>query len=266
MVFSFLKKIACLVFFPFILNSQSAIFSLSEEIEPKGEKQKRSYSDKVISCSNDSAVFYTFSYPDKQSKSIKFNYYHIKNGSTGSYEIFRTGQNKNLFSTRVFSFLIVQQKIIVVTPDEIYSYRIDKGKLLQKNLQKNKKSYKKIYRLNDSICLLYQHYNFHPLDQLEKHVWAHFYNKNDSISDFTNMPETDSKFSQRTNSWLSVYNGLIASSRSSEYFIQFYNPEFELLDSIYTNELDSNKLYMNQLADGGSLESLVGRIKFYCIK
>jgi hypothetical protein len=252
---------AIVLLLPYILNSQTKTFSEVFELPIKNGMETRLHKEAIVTSKNDSLIYYTFRNPPNSKCNIIIYSFNIKTKSTGQFEIERTDKTKNIFSQRIFSFIVIKQKLILVNDDDIYAFTITKDKLVLSNVQKNKKSYRNIYLLNNNECLLYQNYNFHPLDQIEKHIWAKYYLSNDSLSDFLNMSEDNARFSSLFNSWMSVYKGLIAYSSTSKYSIEFYDSNFKKIDSIQTHELDSNNKYLDQIPEGFSKDAIYQTIK-----
>jgi hypothetical protein len=60
------------------------------------------------------------------------------------------------------------------------------------------------------------------------------------------MDDQNVKFSHFANSWISVYNGLIAYSNTTDYRIRFYNDRFIQVDSVFSSEFDRNKNFLSK--------------------
>lgn len=257
---SIYKVVAMFILLPLCLISQNRLFTQIYDVPIKNNSDKRLFAIPIIASNDKKTLYYTFKIPDDQNKTITIYSYSL-NGEGNKFHIDNTNETKSIFEHNIFSILINDNKLVLINDEKVYTFLIEYKKLKLVKVQKNPKSYKNIYKLNDNECLLYQNYNFHPLDQLEKHVWAKYYLKNDSISEHIQMSEENIKFSARSNAWISVYKGLIAYSNTTEYLIRLYNSDFKLVDSIKSNELDSNLFFKKNLPIEHSKESLYKLIK-----
>ncbi|MEO9257661.1 MAG: hypothetical protein ABI207_04725, partial [Crocinitomicaceae bacterium] len=90
-------------------------------------------------------------------------------------------------------------------------------------------------------------YNFHPEDAPYKNVWAIFNPKTLVFEKINILSDNNILFGSFVNSWVDVCGAKICYAQSSSYKITIHNDNFEVIDSISTNELHVNEQYIEKI-------------------
>lgn len=180
-------------------------------------------------------------------KELIINTYDISTDKkSSSYVIENSKENRALLNDRIFSFAVVTNSLIALTDSYIFILNLEKNKATVKYSIKNEKAaFNKIKPINEKEFLLYVYYNFHPLDAPVRHVWAKLNLNKKSVEQITKRDDKYAVYTHMVNDWISTYKGLIAHANTTDYHIGFYNEQFDKIDSICSDKLNSNQAFLN---------------------
>lgn len=242
----FYYLMATLFGLPLFILSQNKI--ISESNNTNSNVKVIGNNTNIIVCFNNNKIYFTDQFNIDTKKNRNIYYYDILNNNYSTIKIEYNKANKAFFYTRIFSFELENNKLIVLTDSYIFTLLLEQNTAtVIKSVKNAKASFNKIIKISNENFLLYVNYNFHPLDALDKHVWAIYNLETSNISSITKMDEVDYIFTHLVNNWLSVYKGLIAHSQSSNYKVFFYNDKFKTIDSLVSNKLIDNNKFLNNL-------------------
>ncbi len=144
----------------------------------------------------------------------------------------------NIYATNTYFFVFTDQNIVV--------FKYVKNILEFVKVIPNEKSFARAKALDDKNLLLYVNYNFHPMDEEDKHVWGKLNLQTLTIESVKKMPDDNARFTHFVNDWISTYKGYIAYANTANYKVTFYDKNFNKTDSIVSNVLDSNKFIISK--------------------
>ena len=247
LIFNKFYYVVAILLLPHFFYSQDKLIEEISNVKTIIKSDASASMDKIISCSYDDEIYFT---TQSNYRSLNYRCIYILNNNKSSLDsitIFRNNKTKDFFEERFFSFAIVKNKIVLLTDPHIVTLTFKKNKIEEISSIKNEKFFNTVKLLDDNYLFLYINYNFHPFDSPDKHVWAKLNLKSNKIEDLKKMNEENSIFSHFVNNWVSVYKNEIAYSMTSKYKIYLFNKNFELYDSIISNKLDSNQIFLNSL-------------------
>ncbi len=232
---------------PLISQSQQSMIKeiLNKDTQIKSDES--SSMNRIISANYGENIFFM---SQTKYNSLKHRYiykFNIKTGDSDSLKISYSKETKSFINERFFSIEVTDNKIIILTDENINILQYSNNKINSITSIKNKYFFSYIKKLNNNEFFLYVNYNFHPLDAPDRHVWAKLNLTTNNITDVKKMSEDNAIYSHFVNNWVSIYNGLIAYSNTTEYKITFYNSNFTKMDSLISDKLDSNKIYLNEV-------------------
>ena len=150
--------------------------------------------------------------------------------------------NKMFNASTITSMTLIQSQLFVVTNLALFEIRINQNQLNAEIVfcEKNTDNFQQSYKLGDQIFLSV-FYNFHPQDAKHRHIWA-LYDFNDKrIKQRTIQQERDVEFSHFVNKWFDTAEETIYYAQTTRYFVGIYNKQFQLIDSISSNEWLENE-------------------------
>lgn len=225
---------------PIFLTAQPYRYVKNEKIEIKKEA---SVSNKINTYYDSDRIYYLF---QKSEKLRSLFYYNIIKSTTDSIELTYTKKYKEALNNDVRDLVILKDHLVVLTDDFVLTFKLIKDKYVCLNSIKNTYFFERLFRLDDENCFLYVDYPFHPLDSKYKHVWAKFNHLKNEITEVRFPPEINSKFGNLVNNWVDVKNERILHASTLQYKLNIYDKNYRLVDSIATNYLDSNKMYIEK--------------------
>lgn len=156
---------------------------------------------------------------------------------------------KSKTSQMIFSISVFNNKFLLVTSEKLIALEKQGNKKIKiiEELD-NKYNFTCSHFLSKDSVFLYVNYNFHPLEAKHQHVWGMFNWKNLSIENVTVKTNENIAFSHFVNKWCDVYNEKIVYAHTLDYNVYFFDTNFKPIDSIISNELDSNKLFMSNFS------------------
>lgn len=241
------KEIFCLfvvaLLSPQTLLSQENILSNRQNIKGVRVDYAETYNS-IKSTYSDSVIYYIS--PNTYSDLRTLYTHNLRGSKNDSLRINKKREYKSFFNTSIYSFNVIKDKYVFVCSDYIYIFKRSKNQLTFVSKLKNIHNFINSSVLGNKI-LLNVFYNFHPEDAENNHVWALLNIEALLLENVKIKPNDDIIFSPFVNSWFSTYNFKLAHSLSSEYTIRIYNDKLEQIDSIKTQEFDSNKPIVNDL-------------------
>lgn len=150
--------------------------------------------------------------------------------------------NKMFNASTITSMTLIQNHLFVVTNLALFEIKINQNALSAEIVffVKNTDNFQHSYKLGDQIFLSV-FYNFHPQDAKHRHIWA-LYDSNDKrIKQRTIQQERDVEFSHFVNKWFDTADETIYHAQTTRYFVGIYNKQFQLIDSISSNEWLENE-------------------------
>lgn len=156
-------------------------------------------------------------------------------------ELPKNKNNKLLCEERVSSMTLCDKRLVVVGNYHIFllNFNADYSglKLIGKIKNEDNFTFSKLVGSQVFLSVLY---DFHPLDAPHKHIWGLYDVGKGELVKREIMPDDDVKFSYFVNQWFSTYGDKIAYARSTSYHIGIFDNQFNLIDSIVSDELSGN--------------------------
>lgn len=240
---------AAIILLPLFFHCQTSLITEAYNLESIISNDGSGATNKIASTFYEEKLYFIPQSQFGDNKSGRHIYYYdIKTKKTDSLLLENSKKTKSVINQRFFSIEVTKDKIIVLTDPLILIFSYSKNKVEFKESIKNSKFFNKIKRISDDECFLYVNYNFHPMDAPDKHVWAKLNLNSKSIEQIKKMDDSNSSFTHFMNDWMSIYHGLISYANTTEYKIRFYDLNFNVIDSIFTHELDSTNIKFSRLA------------------
>lgn len=224
-------------------NIYSEFYNLNTGIAPENQMPGR-----TISYASDGVVYSVAKQPS--TSGIKIYAYNINTKRITPIVIQRSKQLKKLFETQIDAIAVSGGKLVLIAFDQIYTFNYDGKSLTLRKVLPNAGNFMSLYALTSNQLLLYVNYQFHPLDEDHPHTWAKLYLDHDSIGKEYYFGAENLRFSSMPNQWISTYKGMIAEANTESYKINFYNSNFQIIDSIHTDMLKSNEQSIKYIPDG----------------
>ncbi len=229
-----------------LFSQQSQIIELSNK-NLNIKSNETSSVNAIVSTFNSGITYFITKYNYNHSNYRQIYRYNEVSGLVDSIQIDNSKHTKNLIHDNVFSIAVADSTIILLTDKFIYLFEVLGNKITNTSTLTNKYSFNQIRKLSNNEYFLYVNYNFHPADSPHRHLWGKLLLKERMITDLKRMDESNAIFSHFIHQWFSIYNGLIAYSLTTDYKIYFYDTNFSKIDSICSNRLDSNQIYLNEI-------------------
>lgn len=245
---------AVLIVLPLYNFSQNSIYKEEYNINTFLAPNKITMSKTIITNNNNYVYALSQNYSCKNNF-LTINQFDIKSKKINVIKIKKEKNLNTLFAESIYSFVVTDNKIIFLTNSSIFIFLLNNGEYKLESTIANIKSFTKLYCLNSNEILLYVNYNFHPLDVQEKHLWAKLNLSNNQIYSHKIMDNQNVRFSYFVNDWISTYNGLIAYAQTTDYNIKIFNQDFNVIDSIVSEQLVNNKSYMKFISNGDEYSS-----------
>lgn len=201
----------------------------------------------IVITKNNNTIFFTDKNPTTSEKKITIYSFDLAKTKFDSILIYKDKETKELFGDRRLSICIKDNNLIILTDGDIFIFKIKNKSLKLSKRIKNPKFFNDIINLGKDDLLLYVNYDFHPMDSKDKHLWGKLNIEEGKITVEKRMPDDNVMFTYFVNKWISTYNGLIAYSKTSTYNIKLFDSNFNAIDSIVSDKLDSNILHIEKL-------------------
>jgi hypothetical protein len=196
---------------------------------------------KILSSNLGDIIFFTpenFCNSDKVAKVYK---YSLSQNKVDSLQFKLDKKIKKYFKFSNKSICATKDYFFILNDENIVVFKYNKLKLEFLKVIVNEKSFNKAKILDATTLFLYVNYNYHPMDEPDKHTWGKLNLQTLTIESVKKMPDDNVMFAYFVNDWFSIYNGLIAYANTSNYKITLFDKNFNKTDSIVSNVLDSNK-------------------------
>lgn len=183
----------------------------------------------ITSYSSSNTVYFVDKYPGKEQRVL---YSIDQQNKLDSSSFIKSKHLKKFKTERVMSFVVKQDKLLVLTNGAIYQFsKTTSNNWKYEASTTNKYGFYSMLDVGEEL-LLEVCYPFHNSSGKADNLWAKYDLKTNTITSF-HTPEIDnSLFACFVNSWISTSNGIIAHASTSTYHIGFYNADFKLIDSI----------------------------------
>ena len=252
-----------IILLPLLFNAQSVNLKEVTNNNLLISGNETSVANKILSAENGDYLFFTTRSRSVITKNRCIYRINKKSYQIDTLKITSSKNVKSFIDEMFFSFDVTDDKIIILTDMEIIVLTYEKNVISFSSKIKNTYYFNYIKKLNNKDFFLYVNYNFHPLDAIDKHVWAKYNLDENKITGIKKMDETNSIFSHSTNSWVSVNNGIIAYANTINYKIKLYDSNFNCIDSIISNKLDNNSTHIEEIRSENnySKEGITNMIK-----
>jgi hypothetical protein len=257
------KLVALILFKPLVFFPQSK--SLVQELNQSTDIPCSIGAYRTLSSFSDDKIYFIELSELANAKTFFIHTYNTKTLQKGEdIKITNFKEYKSIKRDYITGFSVNGENIIIIGDDYIYSINFTKNKAYFTDKTKNlKSSFQKVLQLSDSTFLLYLYYNFHPMDAPIKSQWGLWNSKLNKIQNVKQQDDSDASFTHLVNDWVTTYKGQIAHCNSTKYFIGFYDSNFNLIDSISSALIDTNKVHLKKLdLDVQSKESIKKLIRF----
>jgi len=216
--------------------SQVARYLQVEKNEPFHEVRNNASWFKMLSDHEDSIFFMTPSVNRKGTRPI----FSTKNDLDSLFFIVPESST-SFHKERILSFTVLNDFFILIGSQKIYIFNAPEksGEIVLRHEIPNKYGLTESYKLDDKTVFLRVFYDYHPLDESDKHVWAKLNPRSGKIWSIKKMSDQDIAFSYFVNNLVDVHQGQILRSESTQYLLRIYDKNFNVIDSIYSKELDS---------------------------
>ncbi len=243
------KLMAAVILLPLVFKTQNTVYSEVYNYNTKIES-KTGGTYKTIITYNAGYVYGVSQNAAYDTKVLEIKEYDTKTKETKFIEIKKSKELKPLFNEHIDAIGVVKNKIVIINNNCIFIFTKNGTDYTLNKSIKNNGSFNRLYQLNTNELLLYVNYNFHPLDESNKHTWSKLYLDKDSLGAEKRMGDENVQFSYFVNEWLSTYKGLIAYAHTTDYTIKIYNENFIQIDSIKSDYLDKNKSVLKLIPSG----------------
>lgn len=242
-----IKLMALILFKPLVFLPQS--ISLVQELNQSTDIPCNIGAYKTLSSFSDDKIYFIELSELANAKTFFIHTYNTRTLRKGEdIKILNFKEYNSIKRDYITGFSVNGANIIIAGDDYIYSINFTKNKAYFTDKTKNlKSSFQRVLQLSDSTNLLYLYYNFHPMDAPIKSQWGIWNCKSNKIQNVKQQDDSDASFTHLVNDWVTTYKGLIAHCRSTRYFIGFYDSNFNLIDSISSTLIDTNKVLLQKL-------------------
>lgn len=206
-----------------------------------GIRAKNDEPDRTIICFFGGSVYTLMNRAAFQGDEIRMTRFDTQSRQAEQIVIRKRPDTKALFGKYILALAVTEHKLFVLTGQSIFVLKKEGATYRLTKTIPNEGSFTRLYPLSSTELLCYVNYNFHPMDEPDKHSWAKLSIANDSLGAEKHMDEDNVLFSYFVNEWLSTYKGLIAYAHTTDYSIRLYNDRLELFDSIRSNTLQPNR-------------------------
>lgn len=232
-----MKVLVFLVFGGFVLftNAQHKEGLHMGRYESIGEKKSLS-GNQFFCLSNvkDSLLFFTEE--DKEKGKRYLIELDVNTFSTTRYDVLINRDSRDYYRDRIRSLVYVKDFLVAIGSQYLYKLESKGNKFKVIEQIENNYTYRKGMFLNDKVILSVM-YDFHPLDQSDKHVVAVLNPYSFEIEKIVKRPDFDVKFSYAINDWFSEGAKSFVFAHSTEYKLDFFNEKLIKIDSIRSNDI-----------------------------
>lgn len=191
---------------------------------------------KILSDVVDSTLYFTTKNNDSQNRLL-----YSTNKEFDTLYFNTTGEAQSFSTELLFSFTALSDCFVFVGSQYVYIFNSqdENGELILRHKLKNEFGLLESYKIDDQTVFLRVFFDYHPLDESDKHLWAKLDVKSGNIHSVSKMSDDDVAFSHFVNDLVDVHNQKILRSESTKYLLRVYDENFNLVDSLYSSELDS---------------------------
>ncbi len=201
---------------------------------------------KILSSNLGDTIFFTPQNFCNTSKIAKVYRYNLNQNKIDSLQFKIDKKIKKYFKFSNKSIRATKDYFFILNDENIVVFKYNKLKLEFLKAIPNEKSFNKANQLDQNTLFLYVNYDYHPMDEPDKHTWGKLNLQTLTIESTKKMPDENVLFSYFVNDWFSICDGSIAYANTSKYKITFFDKDFNKTDSITSNSLDSNQQLINK--------------------
>ncbi len=196
---------------------------------------------KIFSSNLNDTIFFTPQNFCSYGKVAKVYRYIITQNKIDSLQFKLNKKIKKHFKYSSKSICATKDLFFILNDENIVVFKYNSLKLELLKVIPNEKSFNKAKLLDPTTLFLYVNYDYHPMDEPDKHTWGKLNLQTLTIESTKKMPDDNVMFSYFVHDWFSIYKGEIAYANTSKYKITFFDKNFNKTDSIISNALDSNQ-------------------------